>query len=132
MTDEQNPQPDKKFISGPVYDKLKFLALVIMPALATLYFTLGKLWGFPKIEEVMGSITALDTFLGVILGISTNSYNKSEAKYDGKIVITQPDNAPKNFMLEVGVHPDDLETKKEILFKVQSELPPPVLPHTHS
>lgn len=64
-------------MNNKVYDVLKWIALILLPAIATLYFALSGIWGFPYGEEIVGTITAIDTFLGVILGISTNTYNKS-------------------------------------------------------
>ena len=63
-------------MSNKLYDILKWIALYLLPALGTLYFTLSGIWGFPYGEQIVGTITALDTFLGVILGISKASYNK--------------------------------------------------------
>jgi hypothetical protein len=63
-------------MSNKVYDILKWIALYVLPAIGTLYFALAGIWGFPFGEEVVGTITAVDTFLGVILGISTAQYNK--------------------------------------------------------
>lgn len=63
-------------LSNKLYDVLKWIALYLLPALGTLYFALAGIWGFPFGEEVVGTITALDTFLGVILGISNAQYNK--------------------------------------------------------
>lgn len=63
-------------MNNKVYDVLKWIALILLPAIATLYFALSGIWGFPYGEEIVGTITAIDTFLGVILGISTNTYNK--------------------------------------------------------
>ena len=63
-------------LSNTVYDVLKWVALYLLPALGTLYFALAGIWGFPFGEEVVGTITALDTFLGVILGISNAQYRK--------------------------------------------------------
>ena len=48
----------------------------LLPALGTLYFALAGIWEFPYGEEIVGTITALDTFLGVLLGISTAQYRK--------------------------------------------------------
>lgn len=62
--------------SNKVYDILKWIAQILLPALGTLYFVLAGVWGFPFREEIVGTITAVDTFLGVILGISTSKYNK--------------------------------------------------------
>ena len=63
-------------MSNRVYDVLKFVAQILLPALGTLYFTLASIWGFPYAEQIVGTISAIDVFLGVILGISTSNYNK--------------------------------------------------------
>lgn len=63
-------------MSNKTYDILKWIALVFLPALGTLYFTLAGIWGLPCGEQVVGTITAIDTFIGVMLGISSANYNK--------------------------------------------------------
>ena len=63
-------------MSNKTYDILKWVAQYLLPALATLYFAVAKIWGLPYGEEIVGTITAVDTFLGVLLGISTAHYNK--------------------------------------------------------
>lgn len=65
-------------LSNKVYDILKWIALYLLPALGTLYFALSGIWGLPYGEQVVGTITAADTFLGVLLGISSATYNKGE------------------------------------------------------
>lgn len=65
-------------MSNRTYDVLKWIAQLLLPALGTLYFALAGIWGFPYGEQIVGTITAIDTFLGVILGISTAQYNKKE------------------------------------------------------
>lgn len=65
-------------LSNKTYDILKWIAQFLLPALGTLYFALAGIWGFPYGEQIVGTITAIDTFLGVILGISTMNYNKQE------------------------------------------------------
>ena len=72
---------DVIFVSNKVYDVLKWIAMYMLPALGTLYFALAGIWGLPYGEQIVGTITAIDTFLGVILGISTAQYNK---RVDGK------------------------------------------------
>ena len=67
-------------MSNKVYDVLKYIAMVVLPAIATLYFALAGIWGFPYGEEIVGTITAVDTFLGVLLGISSAKYNKAKAE----------------------------------------------------
>ena len=64
-------------MSNKVYDVLKFIALVVLPALGTLYFALSTIWGLPYGEQIVGTITAVDTFLGALLGISSVKYNKT-------------------------------------------------------
>ena len=63
-------------MNNKVYDVLKWIAMYLLPALGTLYFALSGIWGLPYGEQIVGTITAIDTFLGVILGISTAQYNK--------------------------------------------------------
>ena len=63
-------------MSNKVYDILKFVAQILLPAIGTLYFALAQIWHFPYAEEIVGTITAIDAFLGAILGISTMQYNK--------------------------------------------------------
>lgn len=65
-------------ISDKTYDTLKWVALLLLPALGTLYFALAGIWGLPYGEQIVGTITAVDTFLGAILKISTNTYEKGE------------------------------------------------------
>lgn len=64
-------------MSNRMYDILKWVAMVCLPAIGTLYFALAGIWGFPYGEEVVGTITAIDTFLGVLLGISNVQYHKN-------------------------------------------------------
>ena len=63
-------------MSNKVYDALKWIALILIPAVGTLYFGLAQTWGFPYGEEIVGTLTLIDTFLGALLGISTAQYNK--------------------------------------------------------
>lgn len=67
-------------MNNKVYDILKWIAQIFLPALGTLYFALAGIWDFPYAEAIVGTITAIDTFLGIILGISTIQYNKKEVK----------------------------------------------------
>ena len=63
-------------MNNKVYDVLKWIAMYLLPAIGTLYFALAGIWGLPYGEQIVGTITAVDTFFGVILGISTAKYNK--------------------------------------------------------
>lgn len=67
-------------MSNKVYNVLKWIAQICLPAIATAYFGLAGIWGFPYGEEIVGTITVVDTFLGVLLGISSAQYNKKKAE----------------------------------------------------
>ncbi|MBE7092503.1 MAG: hypothetical protein E7365_04935 [Clostridiales bacterium] len=64
-------------LSNKTYDALKWIALYFLPALATLYFALAGIWNLPYGEQVLGTISALDTFLGVLLGLSSAKYKNN-------------------------------------------------------
>ena len=63
-------------MNNKLYDVLKWIALIALPAVGTLYFALSSIWGLPYGEQIVGTITAIDVFLGALLGISTAQYNK--------------------------------------------------------
>lgn len=65
-------------MTNKTYDILKWIAQYGLPAIGTLYFALAGIWNLPYGEEVVGTITAFDAFLGVLLGISTAQYNKTK------------------------------------------------------
>ena len=64
------PLPDK------LYDILRWVANYVFPGLGTLYFALAQIWGFPYGQEIVGSITAIVTFLNILLGASNVTYNQ--------------------------------------------------------
>lgn len=63
-------------MKNKTYDALKYVAQIVLPAVATLYFTLSGIWGLPYGEEIVGTITAVDLFLGALLKLSNNQYKK--------------------------------------------------------
>ena len=63
-------------MTNETYDILKEIALTILPAVAVLYATLGKIWGLPYVSELPATIMAIDTFLGVCLHVSSSEYHK--------------------------------------------------------
>lgn len=65
-------------MSDKVYDILKWIALVVLPAIATLYAALSGIWGFPYGEQIVGTIASIDTFFGVVIGVSSIQYNKTK------------------------------------------------------
>ena len=64
-------------LSNKAYDILKWVAQIFLPALGTLYFALSQIWGLPYGEEIVGTITAVDAFLGALLGVSTAAWKKA-------------------------------------------------------
>lgn len=68
------------FKNSKIYDVLKWVALVVLPALGALYFALSTIWDLPYGEQIVGTISAIDTFLGAIIGISSIQYAKKGDK----------------------------------------------------
>lgn len=68
-------------MTNKTYDILKWIAQIFLPACATLYFGLAQIWGFPNAEEIVGTITTIDAFLGVLLGISSAQYKEDNDGY---------------------------------------------------
>jgi hypothetical protein len=109
----------KPLLGDSAYNRLKQSTTVIIPAIASLYFALAQIWHLPKAEEVVGSLAALNTFLGVILGVSTRSYNRSDTKYAGIIEVEEtPDAKQLNFILNEAADP--LENQPEVTFRVDN------------
>lgn len=71
-------------MSNSTYDTLKFIVQIVLPACGTLYFALASIWGLPYAEQIVGTIAAVTTFLGVVLKISTVQYNKQQAEEKGQ------------------------------------------------
>lgn len=65
-------------MSNQTYDILKYIALIVLPAISALYFGLAQIWGWPYGEEIVGSIAVIDTFLGAVLQISKGNYDNTE------------------------------------------------------
>lgn len=111
---------DKNYLvlSNKAYGIAKKLVLVILPGISSLYFGLGNIWGFPAVEEVVGSIAVLTTTLGLILGVSTKGYESSGAAYDGDAVITEAGES-KTISLELNVDPHEIENMDSVKFRVK-------------
>lgn len=65
-------------LDNHTYDVLKYIALIALPALATLYSTLAQIWYLPYAEQIPLTIMAVDTFMGILLKISTDNYTKGD------------------------------------------------------
>lgn len=107
-------------LGNRTYDVLKFIAQIVLPALGTLYAAVSGLWGWPNTEEVVGTIVAVDLFLGALVGLSSISYNRSDSKFDGKFEVAEVDGT-KKVTLNFEDHPDVLEQKDQVLLKVDPQ-----------
>lgn len=105
-------------LSDNWYRVLKRLVQVVIPAVSSLYFGLGNIWGFPAIEEVVGSLAVVATFIGVCLGLSSSQYDASGAAYDGKMVVNTNENGGQLYSLELNGDPHDIAQKNSVNFKV--------------
>ncbi len=71
-------------IPNRIYDCLKWICLIALPALAVLYFTLAKIWGLPYGAEITATINAIALFIGTLIGVSQLSINKEESENETK------------------------------------------------
>ncbi len=69
-------------LTNKIYDVLKWIALVVLPSLATFYTALAPIWGLPYESEIPMTITAVDALLGALLGVSSQKY---KAQTDGAV-----------------------------------------------
>lgn len=106
-----------------VYNGMRQVSQVWLPLVGALYFGLGQFWGFPKIEEVIGSITVLDTALGTAVLALRRQYNKSDAGYGGDLNIREGEDSVQ-LELDVSKNPEALAKKDEVTFKVNREQVP--------
>lgn len=100
-------------MSNRVYDIVKYIAQYALPALGTLYFALASIWGLPYGEQVVGTVTAVDTFLGVLLGISSANYSG-----DGTLTVDPTDDTNSSF--ELNKQLSDFAGQKAAHFKVET------------
>ena len=77
-------------MANKTYDVLKFVTQILLPGIGTLYFALSGIWGFPNAEQVVGTITAVVTFLGLLLNVSSKTYQESASRFDGVVNVEQP------------------------------------------
>lgn len=116
------PESQPHLLSNKQYDLAKFIAGIVIPAIGTLYFAIAQIWGLPAAEEVLGTLIAIQAFLGALLGISNKSFEDSGAKYSGSINMSE---TPEKVVYSLDLnHPvEELENKKEAIFKVNTNPP---------
>jgi Putative phage holin Dp-1 len=96
-------------LNNKVYDVLKAIAQVILPAMGTLYFALAGIWNLPDVEKVIGSITAIDAFFGVILSLLSHSYKPSP---DGHLVVDKSGLDKDVYSLQINTPLSEIDQKK--------------------
>lgn len=124
-TNTPDTQPGRDhLLNDQQYFLLNALAVIILPAVGTLYFALAQIWGLPSAEEVVGTIVAVDTFLGILVKVGETSYNNSESRFAGAInVAEQPDKTVYSLDLN---HPvEELTNKDQVTFRVNTPKVPP-------
>lgn len=114
-------------LNSKLYDALKWVALVVLPALAVLYLGLGTLWEWERTKEVVGTIALIDTFLGAILQLSSHNFKNDPRNLDGYLDSSgaDPDTGIPDLKLVVTRNPDELLNKNVVMLKVGA---PPVVP----
>lgn len=120
-TDNQNVATSKWIFGNKTYNILKFIAMLLLPAVATLYVALAAVWNWGNVSQIVGTLTAVDTFLGALLGISTKFYNASDAPYDGTIRVENKEDGTKLYSLELNSDPSKIDTMSSVNFKVSPQ-----------
>lgn len=97
-------------LKNSTYDKLKFIALIVMPALATLVVVVNPFWNIPNQDAIAGTIIAIDTVLGALIGISSKQYNEAAENFDGYLHAEgeDPDTGHPNLKLVITKPPQDI------------------------
>jgi hypothetical protein len=104
--------------SEKTYNFGKRLVQVILPAFSALYFALASTWDLPNADKVIATNAAITTFLGICLGISSNTFNKMNMSA-GKIVVVNDEEGKKTYSLELDGDPRQMELKDTVTFKVE-------------
>ena len=112
--------PSKSIMSNELYDDIRWLAQYFVPALATFYFALSTLWGWPYGEQIIGSLSAFNVFLGAILGVSRSKYYKTGGDTDGILRVDTSDPEKDVYKLELLRDIADLPNKKTVTFAVDN------------
>lgn len=101
-------------MTNKTYDTLKWIALHLLPALGALYFAIASIWNLPYSEQVLGTITAIDAFIGAILGLSSANY-----KGDGDLIIDTSDPEKDIFRFELGIGLEEAYARDQLIVKVK-------------
>lgn len=119
-------EPEKpKFpvLSDRTYNFLKWLVLIALPAASAFFVTVAALWDLNPdfVTKVVGTLTGLATLLGILIGISTASFNRMDPKYAGDLVVRNSEEGSPQLFLALDKHPDHLLGKDKIVLKVNNQ-----------
>lgn len=92
-------------LNSKVYDVLKWITMIVLPALATAYVGLAAIWGWPYADQVAKTTTVICTLLGAILGISTAQYNR--VQYERETVGEDDDD-------DIRIWPDEEDEEEDV------------------
>ena len=116
-------------LNKKLYDVAKFIITIVLPAIGTLYFALAQIWGLPAAEKVLGTLVAVQTFLGVLLGISSSQYKNSDARFDGDLNLYHtPEEGVKALQVAVNNDPKQIAAQREVTLKVVNNEVPQATP----
>ena len=100
--------------SNDTYDKLKWVAQILLPGISTLWFTISSLWQLPYAAQILGTIAAINLFVGGLVGISKSNYPG-----DGTMIVDTSDPDKDIYRMELSDPVEDLSNKDSVTFKVK-------------
>lgn len=114
--------------SEKMYESLKKTVQVVLPALATMYIVVAELWNLPAAQPVSGTLTAIATFLGVILGVSSKQYKELKSMViekgsQGSLIVTEAGEGKLIASLELDAGPEDILKMDSVMFQVVKPTP---------
>jgi len=121
-----SPAPAAKnsiLLNDKVYNVLKHVAAIGLPAAAALYYALAQIWHFSHPGQIMATISAVNTFIGIVVGVSNIQYNNSDSKYDGDLQVVDSSDKKKTFALAFNEDPQNLDQLDEVRLKVKPAPP---------
>ena len=106
----ENPAPVERdyLLPNKLYDVLKRVNQLVLPAFASLYYGLAALWGWPNAEGIVATCALLATFFGVLLEVAKASFDNSDAKYGGSVEVVTDEDGKKLVNLMLPERPEDL------------------------
>jgi len=126
MSESSHAKTKEPLLNDSSYKAVKHTAALILPAVGTLYFAIAQIWHLPHAEEVIGTIAAVNTFFGVVLGVSSKSYNNSDVKpqYVGEVAFeaVDGDETTKRMVTRLNTHPQVIASMNQVTFGVVDEV----------